>query len=440
MKKIILASLFLLMVLSLLQASPIPQPLIQSLQGEVQILKTQGSEPAKTGMALSTSDILSTGPHSFCVIKMDEENSLRVKQNSKIKIKKIWEEVQKSDGRVVQEYRVNVTQGELTAQLGKLPKDSEFKVSSPVAVAGAKGTVYTTRVEGESGKTRVSVLDHEVLVESLDSPNKTVTVQKFRWVDTAPWDETTLNATGRALLSEAILGKNFAKQAEQNAQIQAIGTGPSPEEAKFKATYNLSRIALQLHVEPEKTVGAYISQSTEQTQKFYQAIAKAQVTEPTQKEDGSLEAKAQINVKDLAEALKHPLSGITQSIIPVTLSEYSSKFGALARVTTQRAAQVEGYRNLAEIIYGVVIDSNTTVQDLAVKNDTVRTVVQGVVKGAKVVNTQYFSDGSVIVSLEIQGGLIPQQLGTTTGNVFGQNYLSSPRIVQYDEIVDYLNL
>ena len=133
-----------------------------------------------------------------------------------------------------------------------------------------------------------------------------------------------------------------------------------------------------------------------------------------------------------------PLFGIGQSVIPITLSEYSAKFSALARVTTQRAAQVEGYRNLAEIIYGTIINATTTIEDFAVKEDSVKTAIQGLVKGAQVVKTHYFSDGSIIVDLEVRGDLVPHELNPMMGDVFGQTYVSGPRLIEFDDFNDYL--
>jgi hypothetical protein len=62
------------------------------------------------------------------------------------------------------------------------------------------------------------------------------------------------------------------------------------------------------------------------------------------------------------------------------------------------------------------------------------------VKGAQVVETQHFSDGSIIVNLEIRGDLIPGQLGSVTGNIYGENYLSGPQLLEFDKFGDYLEL
>lgn len=72
-----------------------------------------------------------------------------------------------------------------------------------------------------------------------------------------------------------------------------------------------------------------------------------------------------------------------------------------ARPMALRAAQVDGYRNLLEIIQGVKIDSQTTVKDFVVESDTVNAQVSGLVKGAKTINRAYLSDGTVEVVLRV---------------------------------------
>ena len=50
-----------------------------------------------------------------------------------------------------------------------------------------------------------------------------------------------------------------------------------------------------------------------------------------------------------------------------------------------RAARMAAMRELAEQIHGLKVDSNTTVIDLMVQNDTFRAVVKGIIRGAKTV-------------------------------------------------------
>ncbi|MBP2630302.1 MAG: Lipoprotein LPP20-like [Firmicutes bacterium] len=74
---------------------------------------------------------------------------------------------------------------------------------------------------------------------------------------------------------------------------------------------------------------------------------------------------------------------------------------ALAR----RAAVVDAYRNLASIVYGVEIENHTTVEQLAVKKDTIKTSVSGVISNARIVDEEKLDDGNyqITISMPIFG-------------------------------------
>jgi len=72
-----------------------------------------------------------------------------------------------------------------------------------------------------------------------------------------------------------------------------------------------------------------------------------------------------------------------------------------ARPMALRAAKVDAYRNLLETTKGVRVDSTTVVKDFTVESDVINAQVEGLVKGAKVVNQDYLSDGTVEVTLRM---------------------------------------
>ncbi|MGD1153055.1 MAG: hypothetical protein ABR911_09315 [Syntrophales bacterium] len=72
-----------------------------------------------------------------------------------------------------------------------------------------------------------------------------------------------------------------------------------------------------------------------------------------------------------------------------------------ARPMALRAAKVDAYRNLLETTKGVRIDSATVVKDFTVESDVINAQVEGLVKGAKVVNQEYLSDGTVEVTVRM---------------------------------------
>lgn len=65
-----------------------------------------------------------------------------------------------------------------------------------------------------------------------------------------------------------------------------------------------------------------------------------------------------------------------------------------------KASKLDAYRELTEKVYGHKLSSNTKISDLVLGNEQVKTSVQGVVKGARVVKT-YQLDGIYITELEL---------------------------------------
>jgi hypothetical protein len=96
---------------------------------------------------------------------------------------------------------------------------------------------------------------------------------------------------------------------------------------------------------------------------------------------------------------------------------------AQARAMAERAAFVVALRNLLETVKGVRVDSETVVENFMTKSDVIRTHVEGIVKGARIVQTKYLSDGSVetLVSMPMKGAfmnaIIPETFGGSTGSI-----------------------
>ena len=72
-----------------------------------------------------------------------------------------------------------------------------------------------------------------------------------------------------------------------------------------------------------------------------------------------------------------------------------------ARPAALRAATVDAYRNLLEVVRGVRVDASTEVKDYTVASDTVRAQVEGLVKGAMTIKRDYMSDGTVEITLRM---------------------------------------
>lgn len=71
------------------------------------------------------------------------------------------------------------------------------------------------------------------------------------------------------------------------------------------------------------------------------------------------------------------------------------------KILAKRAAKVDAQRNLLEVVKGVRVTSHTTVQDMMLESDNIKTKTQGMVKGFRVVEVIYTNDGGCEVTVEV---------------------------------------
>lgn len=100
---------------------------------------------------------------------------------------------------------------------------------------------------------------------------------------------------------------------------------------------------------------------------------------------------------------------------------------AAQRPAAKRAALQDAQRNLLEIIQGVNVTSETTVENFMLKDDVIKSKVQGVLRGYKEEKIKYMSDGTieVILSIAITGDIAkimlplydqPQEIPSVAGD------------------------
>lgn len=77
-----------------------------------------------------------------------------------------------------------------------------------------------------------------------------------------------------------------------------------------------------------------------------------------------------------------------------------AKSPAAARLGAERAAKLSAYRNILEAVKGVQVSGERNAQD-AMSNGQIKAEVDGIIQGAKVVDTVYYSDLSVDVVLQV---------------------------------------
>ncbi|MDG6773386.1 LPP20 family lipoprotein [Thiomicrorhabdus sp. ZW0627] len=82
-------------------------------------------------------------------------------------------------------------------------------------------------------------------------------------------------------------------------------------------------------------------------------------------------------------------------------STFSAYTPGQRRLMAIRASKLDAYRALAEQLYGIKIDSNTSISTLTAKNDSFRARVNAVVRGARVVSVTPMADNNYETVLEV---------------------------------------
>ena len=82
------------------------------------------------------------------------------------------------------------------------------------------------------------------------------------------------------------------------------------------------------------------------------------------------------------------------------------KLPAQQRLLAIRAAKIDAYRNLAEQIYGMRLDSSTSIADMAVTSDRFRARVEGVIFGAVLSNITPTDNETYEVTLTLDSSVV----------------------------------
>lgn len=99
--------------------------------------------------------------------------------------------------------------------------------------------------------------------------------------------------------------------------------------------------------------------------------------------------------------LLRPSNIITIRAIGMGVAPEATISPAQALVLAKRAAIADAYRQLGEKMYGIKLNAKDTVKDAIVKNTTIRTHVNAIVRNAEIQETIY-KDGLCQVEMEAQ--------------------------------------
>lgn len=110
-----------------------------------------------------------------------------------------------------------------------------------------------------------------------------------------------------------------------------------------------------------------------------------------------------------AAAAYVPAAGVTAQAVENAEMIQADGYGAVpagmpaarGRLMARRAAIVDAQRSLVEQIKGTAVDANTTMENYLITSDVVKTKVQGMVTGARILSEEVTSDGAYHVVMAV---------------------------------------
>jgi hypothetical protein len=83
---------------------------------------------------------------------------------------------------------------------------------------------------------------------------------------------------------------------------------------------------------------------------------------------------------------------------------------SVARLGAERAAKADAFRNLLETLKGATVSQGDSIGTLMQNDSTLKTKVEGTIRGFKVVAPHYYSDGGVSLDVELDLDKLPAEL------------------------------
>ena len=122
--------------------------------GDVKIVNSAGSAPARIHQALSTGDTIVTGKQSLMDLAIGKQGIMRVQENSRISVASL---VKSGD-----EPNIDMSSGNVLVILSKLIKSDSYEVKTRTQVASVRGTIF--QVSGSENESQVDVFSGQVSV------------------------------------------------------------------------------------------------------------------------------------------------------------------------------------------------------------------------------------------------------------------------------------
>ena len=147
--------------------------ILAGLEGKVFVKIAPSTEwvDAVIEQKMKTSDAIRTGDDGKALLEFSDKSSIALKKNTELVIKDlVWTDATRTAD-------LNMSKGELRAMINKVKGPSQFKVRTPTAICGARGTVFYVMITGN--ETRVFVTDGAVDFSNTNGENTYVVVQNM---------------------------------------------------------------------------------------------------------------------------------------------------------------------------------------------------------------------------------------------------------------------
>ncbi len=114
------------------------------LNGDVKIQSAEGEKKAEFGQSVNPEDTILTGKNGSVDIMVANSGIVKISKESEVSISTLMSD----EGSNV---KVNLNYGKVVTMVRKEQKNSDFRVVTPTALAGVRGTTFLTSVENPSG-------------------------------------------------------------------------------------------------------------------------------------------------------------------------------------------------------------------------------------------------------------------------------------------------
>jgi len=131
--------------------------IVSAVHGEVGRVHDSREVSVHNGDLVGEGDLIRTAAGGSVDVMLPDGISVRIKENSEIRLTDLFRN--RSNGR---EIKIQLEKGLLYAMIQKLHRDESFRVTTPTAIAGVRGTSFSVETDGSS--TEVELYDGSVAV------------------------------------------------------------------------------------------------------------------------------------------------------------------------------------------------------------------------------------------------------------------------------------